>query len=99
MKNQSSQHFVVCAAIGSSIAITSTRQNDISDLNPIELANIEALTRGESPNTADGYFLTNCYANTAYPHYPTGATCKLRNYYDQCLYSMSYGDGSDQYDE
>lgn len=99
MKKSIITTFVVCAAIGSSIAITSTQQNDISGLNPIELANIEALTRGESPNTANGRYLTECHANKAYPHIVTGYTCKQRNYYDQCLYSMAYGDCSDQYDE
>lgn len=91
--------FAISLAIAATIAYSTNNRNDLNNLTPLEIANIEAISRAENPNNAAGYYLTACYANKSYPDAITGRTCKLRNWYDQCSYSMAWGDCSDQNNE
>lgn len=83
-------------AIVAAIAYTTNNLNELNNLTPLEIANIEAISESENTNTAHGYYLTECHANKQFPDALTGKTCKRRYWEDECSYSMGWGDCSDQ---
>ena len=85
---------LTAAALSTAVCFTVTSQDNLKNLSALEMANIEAITKSEGPNTANGYFLTECYS-ASNPNVITGMTCKQRNYWDSCSYSMAKGDCDD----
>lgn len=77
---------VAVAFIGGSLAYY---QHSItkSELSSLAMANIEALTRSENPNVADGHVLTDCYKNSSIDpsvQIKTGTKCVRAEWYQQC---------------
>lgn len=88
---------ITSAAISTAVCFAVTSQNDLKNLNALEMANIEAITKSESPNLAKGYKLTNCHANNT--DEITGQKCKLANYWDECYYTQAWGNCKEKDDE
>lgn len=92
MKKKLVLAFTVVAAIGSIIGYYN-QMNKIA-LSPLTLANIEALTDNEdgelNPNIGNGMIREDCYDKRGKI---IGSHCvSSPDPYDQCNYSMSWGD-------
>ncbi len=79
-------------AVSAAVCLATTPQRTSSNLNALEMANIEALTRSEiNVGEAQGYILTPCYKDNDPQKEITGHRCKQGLPTDICKYSQAKG--------